>query len=58
MNHITTVMRVGYLVGAMLEGKELKCINEQKSLGTSNPLPRHFLFCFQHNGMQREIHSQ
>ena len=28
-------MRVGYLVGAMLEGKELKCINEQKSLGTS-----------------------
>ena len=51
-------MRVGYFVGAMQEGKELKCINEQKSLGTSIPLPRHFLFCFQPNGMQREIHSQ
>ena len=26
-------MRVGYFVGAVKEGKELKCINEQKSLG-------------------------
>ena len=51
-------MRVGYFVGAMQEGKELKCINGQKSVGTSNPLPRHFLFCFQPNGMQSEIHSQ
>ena len=31
-------MRVGYFVGAMQEGKELKCINEQKILGTSIPL--------------------
>ena len=31
-------MRVGYIMGTMQEGKELKCINEQKSLGTSIPL--------------------
>ena len=35
---MTNVMRVGYFVGAMQEGKELKCINEQKILGTSIPL--------------------
>ena len=51
-NHITNDMHVGYYMAVMQEGKELKCINEQKSLGTSISLPRHFLFCFQHNGMQ------
>ena len=45
-------MCVGYFMAVMQEGKELKCINEQKSLGTSNSLPKNFLFCFQHNGMQ------
>ena len=51
-NHITNDMCVGYFMAVMQEGKELKCIHEQKSLGTSISLPKHFLFCFQHNGMQ------
>ena len=34
-NHITNDMCVGYFMAVMQEGKELKCINEQKSLGTS-----------------------
>lgn len=32
--HIPIIQKLcGYFVGAMQEGKELKCINEQKSLG-------------------------
>ncbi|KAF3959779.1 hypothetical protein CMV_015439 [Castanea mollissima] len=34
--HIPIIQKLcGYLVGAMQEGKELKCINEQKSLGSN-----------------------
>ena len=37
-------MCVGYFMAVMQEGKELKCINEQKSLGTSISLPKHSYF--------------